>query len=314
MAGPDALQALQWICAADVDVPVGRCVYTPFLNGRGTYEADLTVTRSGPEEFVLVSSSATTVRDLDWLRRHSAGLDVTITDTTDATSVIGVMGPSSRTLLSRLGGADAWEAAFASSTVVRLAGVEVRATRMTYVGELGWELMVAVADATALYDAVKAAGADLGVVDAGYHAIEALRLEKGYRAFGRELTPDLTPVEAGLVFATALATGGDFLGRDALSAHRAALALGGPRRRLVSFVSASPEPMLWGGELLLRDGRPCGQVTSAAWGATVGAAVGLAYLRSETVVTSDDLARGGFQVDLAGELVDVRLSLRAPLA
>ncbi len=131
-----------------------------------------------------------------------------------------------------------------------VAGVEVRATRMTYVGESGWELTVPVADAPAVYEALSTAGA----VDAGYNALESLRLEKGYRAFGRELTPDYTPVEAGLVFATALKGEKDFLGRAALEAHRGVLAEGGPRRRLVSFVLEDAEPMLWGGELLLRDG------------------------------------------------------------
>jgi 4-methylaminobutanoate oxidase (formaldehyde-forming) len=308
VAGPDALAGLQWVCAADVDVPVGRCVYTPFLNGRGTYEADLTVTRTGVEEFLLVSSSATTVRDLDWLARH--GVDAE--DVTERYAVLGVMGPRSRSLLASLSGDDWSEEgfAFATSREVTVPGVGLRATRMTYVGELGWELLVPVADAPAVYDAVKRGGA----VDAGYYAIESLRLEKGYRAFGRELTPDYGPVEAGLVFATALDGDKDFLGRSALEAHRASLRAGGPRRRLVSLVLGSPEPMLWGGELLLRDGAPAGQVTSAAWGETVGACVGLGYLRHDGPVTTDWLDSGAFEVDLAGERYAVRVSLRAPLA
>jgi glycine cleavage system aminomethyltransferase T len=173
--------------------------------------------------------------------------------------------------------------------------------------------------AAGVYDAVVGAGADLGVTNAGYYAIESLRLEKGFRAFGRELTPDYTPVEAGLVFATALdkrdAQGEplDFLGRGALAAHRDRLRAGGPRRRLVSLVVQDPEPMLWGGELVQRDGEPVGQVTSAAWGETVGACVGLAYVRRDEPVTSDWLGAGGFRVDVGGDLFDVRLSLSAPL-
>ena len=166
-----------------------------------------------------------------------------------------------------------------------VAGVPLRATRMTYVGELGWELTVPVADAGDVYDALSARARPRGR-NAGYYAIDSLRLEKGYRAFPRELSPDYTPVEAGLVFATALKGDKPFLGREALEAHRERLAEGGPRRRLVSFVLEDPEPMLWGGELLLRDGRPAGQVTSAAWGETVGACVGLAYLRSDGPVTA----------------------------
>jgi 4-methylaminobutanoate oxidase (formaldehyde-forming) len=307
VAGPDALLGLQWVCAAEVDVPVGRCVYTPFLNARGTYEADLTVTRVGAEEFLLVSSSATTVRDLDWLARHGVPAE----DVTEQHAVLGVMGPRSRDLLAGLSPDDWSEEGFpfAWSREVTVAGVPLRATRMTYVGELGWELLVPVADAGAVYDAIRAAGAR----DAGYYAIESLRLEKGYRAFGRELTPDLGPVEAGLVFATALGGSKDFLGRAALAEHRSALAGGGPRRRVVSFAVESPEPMLWGGELVLRDGRPVGQVTSAAWGEVVGACVGLALLRHDAPVTTDWLTSGVVEVDVAGERFPVRASLRAPL-
>ncbi|MDO9495680.1 MAG: aminomethyltransferase family protein, partial [Nocardioides sp.] len=288
------------------------CVYTPFLNRRGTYEADLTVTRTGDDAFLLVSSSATTIRDLDWLRRQApSGLDVSLRDVTDDYAVLGVMGPGSRDLLSPLSDADLGEDAFAfaTSALVRVAGATVRATRMTYVGELGWELMVPVADAVAVHAAVRAAGA----VDAGYYAIESLRLEKGYRAFGRELTPDVTPVEAGLLFATAVKGDKDFLGRAALLEHRERLARGGPRRRVVSLVVDDPEPMLWGGELVLHGGAPVGQVTSAAWGATLGSCVGLAQLRHDGPVTSDWLADGGFQVDVGGARFGARLSLRAPL-
>ncbi|MEI5675241.1 MULTISPECIES: GcvT family protein [unclassified Nocardioides] len=318
VAGPQALAALQWLCAADVDVAVGGCVYTPFLNARGGYEADLTVTRTGPEDFLLVSSSATTVRDLDWIRRQSAaaGVGVRGTDVTEAYAVLGLMGPRSRELLAGLTPADLSEEGFpfATSREVQIAGSTVRATRMTYVGELGWELMVPVTEAPGVYDAIAAAGSSYGLVDAGYSAIESLRLEKGYRAFGRELTPVLTPVEAGLVFATALAGHKPFLGRAALEAHRAELARGGARRRVVSIALADPEPMLWGGELLLRDGAPVGQVTSAAWGETVGACVGLALLRHDGPVTADELAAGGYQVDVGGDRHDVRVTLRAPLA
>ena len=228
VSGPDALAALQWVCAADVDVPVGHVVYTPWLNERGAYEADLTVSRDGPDSFWVVSSSATTVRDLDWLRRQTG---VAANDVTDDYAVLGVMGPGRRRC---------WVGPtfpFATSRTMTVAGREVRATRMTYVGELGWELTVPVEHAREVYDALSAGGA----MDAGYNALESLRLEKGYRAFGRELTPDYTPVEAGLMFATALKGDKDFLGRDALEAHRDELAAGGPRRRLVSFVVEDPD-------------------------------------------------------------------------
>ena len=268
----------------------------------------------------MVSSSATTVRDLDWLRRRLTDRDLVVEDVTDAHAVLGVMGPRSRELLSRVDAVTDWSEEgfpFATSREVALAGAAARATRMTYVGELGWELMVPVPAAGAAYDAIQDAGEDLGLADAGYHAIESLRLEKGYRAFPRELNPDLTPMEAGLLFATALgarsATDKDFLGRTALAAHREHLAAGGPRRRVVSFVLEDPEPMLWGGELVVRDGEPAGQVTSAAYGATVGACLGLALIRSDGPVRQPDLEAATFEIDLAGERYAARVTLAAPL-
>jgi 4-methylaminobutanoate oxidase (formaldehyde-forming) len=259
------------------------------------------------------------VRDLDWIGRHAfarVGSRAVASDATDGYAVLGVMGPHSRDLLAGLTDADLGDEAFPFATAreVTLAGAPVRATRMTYVGELGWELTVPVASAPQVYDAIRSAGERFGLADAGYAEIESLRLEKGYRAFGRELTPDFTPVEAGLVFATALdRSPKDFLGRDALAAHRESLAGGGPRRRLVSLVAGDADLMVWGGELVLRDGRPVGQVTSAAWGETVGACVGLAYVRHDAPVTGAWLAAGAFEIDVGGRRSPVRLSLRAPV-
>jgi glycine cleavage system aminomethyltransferase T len=299
-----------------VDVEVGRAVYTPFLNRRGTYESDLTVTRTGEQEFLLVSSSATTERDQDWIRRHAPdGAEVRVRDETPSYSVLGVMGPRSRGLLGRLTDTalDDDGFPFATSRLLDLAGTTVRATRMTYVGEVGWELLVPVADALAVYEAVTAAGADLGLADAGYYAIESLRLEKGYRAFPRELNPEISPVDAGLVFATALDADKDFLGRTALAAHREGLRAGGPRRRVVCLVVDDPSPMLWGGELVLHHGEPSGRVTSAAWGQTVGSCVGLALVRADGPVTRELLSAGGYEVDVAGQRFPVTLGLTAPL-
>jgi 4-methylaminobutanoate oxidase (formaldehyde-forming) len=315
--GPAARDTLQWVCANDLDVPVGHVVYTPWLDERGRYQSDVTVTRTSDAAYLVVSSAATTVRDLAWLREHTwPGADVEIADRSDELAVLGVMGPRSRDLLSRLTGTDLGDEAFpfATGQAFEVAGAEVWANRMTYVGELGWELLVPVDAAVAVYDALHEHGDDLGLRDAGYSAIESLRLEKGFRAFGRELTPDYGPVEAGLVFATALDGAKDFLGKEALAAHREALRQGGPRRRLVSFVLDDPDAMLWGGELVVRHDEPVGQVTSAAYGATVGASVGLAYLRRDEPVTSAWLADGGFEVDLAGERLPATVTLKAPLA
>ena len=313
VTGPDAEAALQWLCTADVAVPPGRTVYTGLLNERGTYESDITVTRLSAAEFLLVASAATTVRDLDHLRRHlPPGARPAVADVTSAYAVYGVMGPRSRELLSRLSRHDLSDGAFGfgTSAVIDLGYSTVRATRITYVGELGWELYVPAEFAVGVYEDLLAAGADLGVVNAGYYAIESLRLEKGYRAFGRELTPDYNPVEAGLLFACKLGGRAGFLGREAVEQARAA----GPRRRLVSLVLADGTALMWGSELVLRDGAPVGQVTSAAWGETLGAAVGLAYVSDPAgrPVTRDFLETGSYSVNVAGQLVPATVSLRAP--
>jgi 4-methylaminobutanoate oxidase (formaldehyde-forming) len=314
ITGSDAEAALQWICTNDVAVENGHTVYTGLLNARGTYESDLTVTRVAADEFFLVSSSATTERDQDWIRRNIPdGLLVGIADVTDDLAVYGVMGPSSRDLLSGLTDADLSEDAFpfGTSREISVAGATVRATRITYVGELGWELYVPTESALGVYDELMSAGEDLDVANAGYYAIESLRLEKGYRAFGRELTPDFNPVEAGLLFACKLKTDIDFLGRTAVEKARA----DGPARRLVSFVCDDPDAMPWGGELLRRDGDAAGQVTSAAWGETTGAAVGLAYVRAPDGMTAsaDYVRSGDYQIDVGGVLVAVQVSLKSPL-
>ncbi|CAN5338291.1 FAD-dependent oxidoreductase [soil metagenome] len=307
--GADAEAALQWICTADVAVAEGRAVYTALLNSRGTYESDLTVTRLGPEEFLLVSSAATTERDQDWIRKNiPEGLDVRIVDVTSSYAVYGVMGPKSRELLSRLSRADFSDEAFpfGASREVDLGFSTVRATRITYVGELGWELYVPTEFALGVYDLLMSEGADLGVVNAGYYAIESMRLEKGYRAFGRELTPDYNPIEAGLLFACKLKTDIDFLGRTAVEKARAT----GSPFKLASFVCEDNEPMLWGGELLLRDGVAVGQVTSAAWGEAMGACVGLAYIAAPEVADAAYVNAGSYAVNVGGDLVPVRVSLK----
>jgi glycine cleavage system aminomethyltransferase T/glycine/D-amino acid oxidase-like deaminating enzyme len=313
VTGPDAEAALQWLCTNDVAVAPGRTVYTGMLNGRGTYESDITVTRLSAEEFLLVASAATTERDCDHIRRRMpAGSRATLVDVTSAYAVYGVMGPRSRELLGRLSRRDLSDAAFGfgASALIDLGYSTVRATRITYVGELGWELYVPAEFAVGVYEDLMTAGAGLGAVNAGYYAIESLRLEKGYRAFGRELTPDYNPVEAGLLFACKLGTDVGFLGREAVEKAKAA----GPRRRLVSLVLGDPGVMMWGGELVLRDGVPVGQVTSAAWGETLGAAVGLGYIRDPagTPVTAAFARTGTYQVNVAGQLVPATASLRPP--
>ncbi len=313
IAGRDAEAVLQWLCTADVAVPPGRAVYTGLLNERGTYEADVTVTRLAHDRYLLVTGSASVVRDLDHItRRVPPGQDVAVVDVTSAYAVLGVMGPRSRELLSLLSRQDLSHEGFpfGDSREIDLGYATVRATRITYVGELGWELYVPSEFAVGIYELLREAGRDLGLADAGYYALNSLRLEKGYRAFGAELTADYDPVEAGLLFACKLAGGIPFLGREAVERSRAR----GPQRRLVSFVLDDPDAMMWGGELVLRDGAAVGQVTSAAFGGTLGACVGLAYVRRRDgePVTAEHVTGGRYQVDVGGTVHDATVHLRAP--
>jgi 4-methylaminobutanoate oxidase (formaldehyde-forming) len=220
------------------------------------------------------------------------------------------MGPKSRELLSALTSADLSDDAFpfATSQQISLGYATVRATRITYVGELGWELYVPAEFAVGVYEDLMTVGAQFGVGRGGYYTIESLRLEKGYRAFGRELTPSENPVEAGLLFACKLKTDIAFLGREALEKAKAE----GPRKKLVGFKVDLPEAMLWGGELIMRDGVVAGQVTSAAWGETTGSCVGLAYVRAadSAVVNAEWVNAGSYQVNVGGRLYPISVSLK----
>jgi heterotetrameric sarcosine oxidase gamma subunit len=311
MVGPDAEEALQWLCTADVGGEIGKAVYTGMLNERGTYESDVTVTRVGADEYFIVSSAATTERDKDHIRRNlPAGTRASLVDVTSAYAVFGVMGPNSRDLLSRLTTADLSDDAFpfGTSQQIALGYATVRATRITYVGELGWELYVPAEFAVGVYEDLIETGERFGVGPGGYYTIESMRLEKGYRAFGRELTPSENPVEAGLLFACKLKTDIEFLGRAAVEKAKAE----GPRRKLVGFRVDEPEAMLWGGELVLRDGAVAGQVTSASWGETVGGCVGLAYVRAadDSVIDAAWVKAGSYQVNVGGQLYPTSVSLK----
>ena len=237
---------------------------------------------------------------------------MSVTDVTGASAVFGVMGPRSRELLQSLSSADLSTDAFpfATSREIDLGMSTVRATRITYVGELGWELTVPAEFAVGVFELLTEAGREFGLANAGYYAINALRLEKGYRAFGTELNPDYGPVEAGLLFATKLSSDIDFLGRSAVESAKTA----GVRRRLVSFILDDAGAMMWGGELLLRDGVGAGQVTSAAFGATIGSCVGLAYVwcPDGLVVTPDWINDGTWQVNIGGTIMGLRVQLSAP--
>jgi 4-methylaminobutanoate oxidase (formaldehyde-forming) len=313
--GRDAHAVLQSLAGNDVPAQPGRTVYTGLFNRRGGYESDFTITCVAPDEFLIVTGSAQAVRDRDVLERALAATSprphCEVFDLTNALAVLAVMGPRSRALLQRVStaGFDNTAFPFGTSRMLDVGYATVRATRITYVGELGWELYVPVEFAVGVFERLVEAGTDLGLRHAGYYAIDGLRLEKGYRAWGRELSPDINAYEAGLGFAVKLDKPGGFVGRDALAEARAA----GTRRRVVSLVVDAPHTNLWGNELILRDDVPGGFVTSAAFGHTIGKPVALGLVsRVDGLVDAGWLAAGTFTIDLAGERFAANATLEAP--
>jgi 4-methylaminobutanoate oxidase (formaldehyde-forming) len=279
LQGRDALAVLQRLCANQIDMPVDRMVYTALLNDRGGFESDLTVIRIAVESFLIVTGSAQPVRDADWIRRHIAAEEFAVlTDVSALWSVISVMGPQARELLGRVSPDDLSPQAlkFAHTGEIDLGHARVRAARMSYVGGPGVELYVPVEMARHVYLALKEAGGDLGLKDAGYYALDALRIEAGRRAWGAELGPDETPYEAGLMLAVKLDKGSDFIGREALlRLHDQPL-----RKKLLSFV-LDPAAYAWGGEAIVIDGQTVGELSSVGWSPKAGSCVGLGYVRGD---------------------------------
>ena len=313
LKGPDAGALLDRLVANVVPNEPGRTVYTGMLNERGGYESDFTITCLDADEYMIVTGSAQAVRDRDVIERELArtSLRCTVIDVTAMFAMIAVMGPRSRELMQRVSTDDFANEAFpfGTSREIDLGYATVRATRLTYVGELGWELYTPVEFAVGVYETLLAAGRDLGVANAGYYAIDSLRLEKGYRAWGRELSPDITPYEAGLGFAVALDKPAGFKGRAKLAALKGQL----PSRRVVSLVVDAPHTNLWGGELILRDGAPAGFVTSAAFGHTIGRPVALGLVNAGNApLTKEWLEASRWEIDLAGERYPASVSLKAP--
>jgi len=309
LKGRDAATIMQRLCGNNVDVPAGRAVYTGMFNVRGGFESDLTVIRLSADQYYIITGTAQTTRDFDWITRN-IGTDerAELVDVTGAYSVIGVMGPSSRLLLSKVTETSLSNEAFPfmSAKVIEIGSATARAVRLTYVGELGWELHVPIEQAGLVYDELMNAGKELGVVNAGHYAINSLRLEKGYRAWGAELSPDDSPLEAGLGFA--LDWSKPFLGREALLKQKE----GRLKRQLVIFVLEDPVPMLWGSEPIYRDGQPVGYTASGSYGHSVGAAVGMGYVNHSEGVDSDFIKAGRYEINISGERFSARAFMRAP--
>ncbi len=311
LSGRDAEAVLNRICANDVAVPPGRIVYTQWLNVRGGIEADLTVTRLAEDRYWIISGVASQVRDFQWLKRHiPGGAEAALSDITEDWSVLGVMGPNSRTLLQGVTGADLANEAFPYQTSmdIDIAGVRVRASRITYVGELGWELYIPNAGAHGVFDGVVEAAAGHERTLGGVHAMNSLRIEKAYRHWGHDIGDQDTPLEAGLGFAVAWDKAGGFIGRDALLKQKDE----GIGRRLVQFLLKDPEPLLYGNEPIRRDGEIVGSLTTGMYGHSLGGAVGLGYVENTNggAVSTEFIQKGAYEIDVAGVRFPANVSLR----
>jgi 4-methylaminobutanoate oxidase (formaldehyde-forming) len=307
LQGRDALALLQRLCANEMDVPLNKMVYTAMLNERGGFESDLTVMRQAADRFLIITGSAQTVRDFDWISRHIGQNEqiehAVLTDVSAMYSVLSVMGPKARELLGRVSPDELSPEAlkFSWTKEIDVGFARVRAARMSYVGGPGFELYVPIEMARHVYLALMEASRDLGLVDAGYYALDALRIEQGRRAWGAELGPDETPWEAGLAFSVKLDKPADFIGKAALLK-----AQGQPlRKKLVTLVFDSPEAFAWGGEAIVLDGESVGEISSVGWSPLAGACVALGYVRGNS---ANQLHAGTpAQIELWGERVAVTL-------
>ncbi len=303
--GPDAAKALNWIAAGNVDRPVGSLIYTQMLNPKGGIEADVTVVRKARDEFYITTGTGFATHDFDWIARNLQGNAQAI-DVTSGHAVLSLMGPKSRDILQALTPDDLSNAAFPFATAreISIANCPVWALRVTYVGELGWELHMPTEVAVTVYEALMASGQ---AVNAGYRVIETLRLEKGYRAWGAEIGPDHTPVEAGLAWAMKMKSGLPFQGREAVAAQLAS----GVKKRMATFTTA-PDVVLLGRETIYRNGERVGWLSSGGFGHTIQNSIGMGFVRHPGGVTEDFVMSGTYELEVASERVPAEVTL-APL-
>jgi 4-methylaminobutanoate oxidase (formaldehyde-forming) len=309
VSGPDALAALSHICANDVTKPVGRLTYTQLLNTRGGIEADLTVARLADDRFYIVTGTGFRTHDLAWIWEHiPQGADVRIEDITEDHGTLSLMGPHARDVLEKVTSADVSNSAFPFAHVreIDIAGHTVRALRVTYVGELGWELHMPIGATGEIFDALMREGKPWDIRPVGYRALESLRLEKGYRAWGSDITPNDTPHEAGLGWAVRRNSNTGFVGQQAL----AALAGQPLTKRFAGFVIDDPDAVLVGRETILRNGQPVGYLTSGGYGYTIGKSVGYGYVRNENGVSNGFLEDGDYELVIAMERFPARIGLK----
>lgn len=309
LEGRDAMTVLNRVCANDVDVAPGRLVYTQWLNEKGGIEADLTVTRLSQTAYLIVTGAETEVKDFNWLKRHiPEDAHAVLTNISSAMGVISIMGPKARDLLQSICPNDLSHEAFpfATSQEIELGYALVRASRITYVGELGWELYIPTEFMTGVYDEIVAAGAAFGLKHCGYHALNALRMEKAYRHWGHDITDEDTPLEAGLGFAVRMDKAGGFIGREALLRQKET----GLKQRLVQFLLKSPEPMLYHNEPIWQGDRIAGYIRSSMYAHSLGGACGLGYVTAPDDGVVGAIGADDFEIEIAGVRYPALASLK----
>ena len=304
--GRDAMAFLQRMCGADVNVPAGRIVYTQMLNNRGGIECDLTVTRLSETAFLLVVPGATLQRDLAWLRRHVGDMFAVITDMSASESVMCVMGPKARELMNRVSPNNFSNEAFPYATAqeIEIGMGLARAHRVTYVGELGWEIYASTDQTAHVFEALEAAGTDLGLKLCGIHTLDSCRIEKGFRHFGHDITDEDHVLEAGLGFAVKTDKG-DFIGRDAVLRKKEQ----GLKRRLMQFRLKNPDEFCFHNEALVRDGKIVSIITSGNYGHFLGGSIGMGYVPSEGE-TAEQVLASTYEIEIAGRRIPAEASLK----
>jgi len=314
LKGTDALEILQWLCGADIDKEIGRTIYTGMFNERGTFESDLTVLRQSDDTFYIVTGTGQQLKDFDWISKHIGNRNAILTDVTEDFNVISVMGPNADKVLNILDPIKFPLQSVEHGTVINLniGDKKIQALRISYVGEPGWELHVPTVNACFLYDKIMKSGSDFGILPIGNHAVSAMRIEKGFRAIGHELSPNETPLEAGLGFAIDWNT--DFLGKEVLLEQKQ-LGITGLKKRLVCFVLEDRDITLWGTEPILWNGKIVGYTTSACFGPTLGASVAMGYIKNPKggSIRRSDLEENRFEIVQNGIRYAAKASIKAPV-
>ena len=305
--GPDAMAFMNYIGGGDYDVPLGKIVYTQFLNHTGGIEADVTVTRLSETAYIVVTPAATRLADQTWMMRHKGDFNVVLTDVTAGEGVLAVMGPNARKLLEKVSPNDFSNAVnpFGTAQEIEIGMGLARAHRVTYVGELGWEIYASADQAGHVFETLFEAGQDMGLKLCGMHMMDSCRIEKGFRHFGHDITCEDHVVDAGLGFAVKVDKGSDFIGREAV-VHRKEF---GPKARLLQFKLTDPEPLLFHNEPIIRDGEYVGYVSSGNYGHTLGGAIGMGYVPCEGEKAADVLA-STYEIDVMGTKVSAEASLK----